>query len=126
MDFTSKCARSGLALATVPVQLLALGPMKLVAWIAPDAMAKFMESRMPDNLKKSGMKADDSFLKFMLSFDLAFHIASTKLRDIWKNTGEGKLALDSKLYNLDTGEWVSLLSFAKPNRPLVLNFGSCS
>ena len=51
MDFTSKCARSSLALATVPVKLLALGPMKLVAWLAPDTLTKFMQSRMPENLK---------------------------------------------------------------------------
>ena len=39
---------------------------------------------------------------------------------------QGNPALDSKLYNLETGEWVNLLSYAKPNRALVLNFGSCS
>jgi len=126
MDFVSKCTQTGLLLAAWPVKVLSLAPMKMFAWIAPGKLAAIMEANMNENMKKTGMKPDASFFKFIFSLERVNKETTMKIKDLWKESKEGNPALDSKLYNLETGEWVSLLSFAKPNRALVLNFGSCS
>ena len=46
--------------------------------------------------------------------------------NVLKEAQEGSPAPSPDLYDLSTRQVVSLLSRARPGRPLVLNFGSCS
>ena len=52
-------------------------------------------------------------LKFLTSTDFIHMMFKMKMNDTWKASIRGNKALDAKLYNLETGDWLSLLSYAK-------------
>ena len=49
-----------------------------------------------------------------------------KIRNAFKDADLGSSAPDAPLLNLESGKEVRLLDFMKKDRPLVINFGSCT
>ena len=57
---------------------------------------------------------DKGLMKFLTSTDVIHVMFKMKINDTWKTSIEGSKALDAKVYNLETGDWLNLLSYAKP------------
>lgn len=128
MDFTAKCIKSGFQIAAIPVKVAALLPLKAAAWLAPDFLLYLINRILiTENMDNSPNPKDkEGVLKFITSSDFIFMSYKMQMTDIWKKSIKGSIALDANVYDLATSEWVNLLSLAKPGRPMVLNFGSCT
>lgn len=83
-----------------------------------------LQDRMIAVMKTTPLKPED-YVDSMYSFSYIYQFFHSRYIDLFCQAKLNDLAPNPTLQKLN-GEVVSLLSAMKHNRPLVLNFGSCS
>jgi len=115
-------------LLSVPGALVFFLMVNIMRFLAPDLAFRILKKK----LSTTGTWRFDEQVKsvedieFLFSFATVKETFSTGLTNALKEAQQGWPAPSPDLYDLRTRQVVSLLSRAKPGRPLVLNFGSCS
>jgi len=115
-------------LLPVPGALAFFLVLNLMRFLAPDFTFRMMKKKLATtgtwNFDEKVKSVED--IEYIFSFAPVKETFFTGISNALKEAQRGSAAPDLELYDLNTRQVVSLLSRARPGRPLVVNFGSCS
>lgn len=95
---------------------------RILEFISPNALDKVMNAF--DNFIGSPRTEDHA--GYFGTFEFVRHIFGIGITEALKDAVQGYPAPNPELIELKSGREVRLLDFMKTNRPLVVNFGSCT
>jgi len=124
----SKVLRLTLFLAVkLPLLLLAFVLGNLVKRVAPGFLFQRLRKMNGGMLTDSALQLNSiEDMQFLGSAAMLRNMVNGSIRNILKGAKVGDPAVDGPVFDLTKQVRTTLLAAAKPGRPLVLNFGSCT